>query len=147
MDICASAINYLLDIALPPWHTFVVATRSACPAQDEGPLYHCTTMTWPLAWERTGKTARWRDEKAGLVVLSLFGVRCAEVESLPTSGILITCLSSSSLFQFFAHFLPIKTFYFCAVRSAFMGLSSALVSVWLHRGASHLAPDKQLPDQ
>ncbi len=73
-------INHLFNNYIAAWQKFVVATSVLCPTQDEKPLYHCVTIAWPLAWEYTGKTVCWIDEKARLVVLSLplceyFGVR------------------------------------------------------------------------
>lgn len=61
---------------------------------------------------------------------------------LSTSGILITCLSSSSLFQLFTHFLPIKTSIFVASITPLW--ASATLPPLLHSaslaGASHCVP-------
>lgn len=149
-------IHHLFRHYLATWH--IVATRSLCPTQDEHLLYYCTTMTWPFAWEYKGKTARWRDEKAGIAVLSLplcehFGVHI-DLRHFnhmlffllivpffsPTSSQLKHSIFVQSITLLLA-FAPPSPPLYSVLRLAFCwSVSSCAVLSSPH-------PDKQLPDQ
>ncbi len=142
-------MNHMFRNYIAAWDMFVVATRWLCATQDEKPLYHCVTMTWPLAWKYTGKPVCWIDEKAGLVVLSLPLCEClvwGEVRWGPSrthmSFFLLIVPAFSITSSQLKRSIFVQSVYafivFCCVL-----FSAPLFSVWPSSGASHLARPQQ----